>query len=665
MMKTIAIKLPDKIIFWLKIYLLGLAQFEFFRLLFLAVFWSSSGKFTVWMFIRSFIIGIRFDTVILAAILVPLFIINIVPGVTLRKKTVRIFYRIVLTIVFSLIIFLNAADLGFFKQFGSRLNYWAVEYLDDPGLMIYTILSHAGTYPLLLLFAGILIAFLVIMNRIIRKHAMTQNRNERPINYLIYIVPIILLALGIRGRLGVKPLDWGEAFFSQNQFINQMTLNGVYSLAHSLYEEGGREWDIHAEARGRFHFMENENAYKTVRRMLDIDTTIGDNQYSLIRKSAGRRPLEFLPNIVFVIMESWSAHYIGTFGDTLGLTPHFDSLAERGMLFDRFYANGVRTNRGIAATLASFPSLPGRSIMKRFSADYPFMSIAEVLKPSGYYSVFAYGGDIQFDNMEGFLRRVGFDGFYDEEDFENAPVLGKWGVQDDAFFEQMVKNIDTLPRPFVSAMMTLSFHDPFLIPDKRFEKLGPGVDDRKRLNCFYYSDWAVGRFIASVRQYPYFDSTIFVFTADHCDVQSTRYSMSPEYFHIPLLIYAPGIIGDSMTVVHKIGSQVDIIPTVLDLLGISAVHESWGKSLLDSANGTGFAVLVNGDKVGLVEDSLMYFELLKATRALYDIDKPDGMDHDIVKSFPRIANTMENRLEAYLQLAEFLSSGRKPINGEK
>lgn len=659
-----SIRIPDKVIFWLKIYLLGLAQFALFRLLFLVFYWGSSGQLSFWMILKSFLIGLRFDTVILGVILTPLFLINIIPGVALQNKIVKTGYRIILAILFGLIIFVNSADLGFFEQFGSRMNYWAVEYLDDPYLMLYTITTHSGTLELLLVFAIIYGGFLMILNRIINSHAARTKRGERPLNYLYYAVPIILLLMGIRGRLGIKPLDWGEAFFSENQFVNQMTLNGVYSLSHSLYEEGGKEWNILAEKRGRFHFMDNGAAYKTVREMLDIDTTSGDREYSLVRESSGGKQPGFLPNIVFIIMESWSANRIGAFGDTLGITTHFDSLIKKGMLFDKFYANGVRTNRGIAATLGSFPSLPGRSIMKRFSADYPFMSVAKVLKPFGYTSVFAYGGDIQFDNIEGFLRRVGFDGFYSEKDFGDAPVLGKWGVQDDAFFEQMAKNMDSLPRPFVSALMTLSFHDPFLIPDQRFEKFDTKVRDHKRLNCMYFSDWALGRFIDSVRQCSYSDSTIFIFTADHCEIQSTRYPMSSEYFHIPLLIYAPGIIGDSVTVISKTGSQVDIIPTVLDLLGLRTTYESWGKSLLDNENGQGFAVIVNGNKVGLIEDSLMYFDLLKATSALYNIEKPNGLDSNLEDSLPDVAKTMRKRLHAYLQLAEFLSSGRNHTNKE-
>jgi len=648
--------IPEKVLIWLKIYLIGLVQFAFFRLLFFVFYKGSAGDPGFWLLIKSFIVGLRFDTVVLAAIILPLFLVHLIPGITFRKKTIRIIFRLVLSVIFALIIFLNAADLGFFKQFGSRLNYWAVEYIDDPGWMLHAVISYSETWLLLLMFIVIAAVFIFLLSKVITVPKERTIRPGRITRYVFYILVVVLLVLGIRGRLGIKPLDWGEAFFSENHFINQMTLNGVYTLAHSLYEEAGRDWDIYARMQRRLKIIDDDSAYKIVKDMLAIDSKDSEENYSLVRKSVGKEKPEFLPNIVIVLLESWSAKRIGVYGDTLGITPCFDSLAGSGILFKNFYANGVRTNRGITASLSSFPSLPGRSIMKRFSAEYPFRSIAEVLKPFGYTSAFGYGGDIQFDNMQGFLRRVGFTRFYDEEDFGDVPKLGKWGVPDDIFFEQMAEKMDSLPRPFVSAMMTLSFHDPFLIPDDRFGIFDESVTDYRRLNCLYYSDWSIGRFMDTVRSYPYFDSTIFIFTADHCDIQSTRYPLSPDNFRIPLLIYAPSITGDSMAVIGKTASQVDILPSVLDLLDLSAVHESWGKSIFDSTNGIGFAVIVNGDKLGLIEDSLFYFNMLDAAKALYNLNEADGLDKDIKDSYPDLSESMRRRLGAYLQMAELLSS---------
>ncbi len=649
--------IPGKIQFWLKVYFLGLIQFALFRSAFLFIYFGDAGEFTIGQLLHSYYIGLRFDTVVLSIVILPLFVVNIIPGVELYRKPVRIIYSTLLYLIFTVIIFLNAADLGFFRQFGSRLNYWAVEYLDNLGLMFYSIATYPVTWIYFIVFLVLAAIMIFILRLVIKAHSARPRRINILFRYGAYLALIVLLVIGIRGRFGIKPLDWGEAFFSENQFINQLTLNGVYTLSHSIYEESEGSGVYSMARTDRFDNFKPRESVETIREMLNIDSLKFNDSLSLARTSSGKNSRAFLPNIVIVLMESWSAERIGIYGDTLGITPCFDSLAGQGMLFRNFYANGVRTSRGIAATLCSFPSLSGRSILKRYSASYPFMSIAQVLHPFGYTSAFVYGGDMQFDNMKGFLRNVGFEEFYDENSFGDAPRLGKWGVRDDVMFEQMAAKMDSLPRPFLTAILTISFHDPFQIPDERFAKIDESFPESARRNCLYFSDWAMGRFIDSVGKYSYFDSTLFVFLADHCDLQSTRYVMSPEHFKIPLLFYSPALLGDSAVTIEETGSQVDVIPTLLDFLDLSAEHQSWGKSIFDTSNGDDFAVVVNSDKQGLLRNGLFYFDWGGMSAALHDMNDPNGLDHDIKDRYPDIVLRMRRDLAAYLQTAEYLSTG--------
>jgi len=296
--------------------------------------------------------------------------------------------------------------------------------------------------------------------------------------------------------------------------------------------------------------------------------------------------------------------------------------------------------------------------MKRYAADYPFRSIADILGHFSYTSIFAYGGDIEFDNMRGFLKSVGYDNFYDEYSFGNDNRFGKWGVPDHIVLDQLVENIKTFKRPFYLTILTLSNHDPYLIPDERFRLYDDSVPDSRIYNALYYSDWSIGRFIDSLRQYPVFDSTIFVFTADHCTHQSSQYLLDPARFRVPLLIYAPSLLKNEIGVINKTGSQVDILPTLLGILGLETKHSSWGRDLLSlNEDDSGFAVIVLDEKLGLVEGSYFYLHWAGSVKILFDLNESPYLQNNLFDSLSEKSDRMNYRLNSYIQMANYLSRG--------
>lgn len=654
-------QIPAHVRLWLKLYLAGLSLFFILRLIFTYSQPESVAESNFEDIARAFLIGVRFDAVILSALFLPLFLVTSVKWFRPERAWPRRIFMFVMIILFTIIAFLGVADLGFFQQFGNHLDYWAVEYLEYPAQFLYTLIFYEWSGVLFIIWLAVTVFFFILVRGTINSTDWKLPLTSPFTGILIYLLCLCLLGISIRGRLGIKPLDWGEAFFSQSHFINQIPLNAAYTLAHSIYEEMDEGRAFFDQEKSRLDFYPVSEATATVREMLEIDDNPVDENRPLFRTSRANQELPFTPNLVFIIMESWSAEYIGALGNSRGLSPCFDSLATHGILFTNFYANGARTNRGIAASLCSFPSLPGRSIMKRYAADYPFRSLADILhEKEGFHATFAYGGDIHFDNMRGFLTGVGFESFYDENSFPGAPRLGKWGVPDHIFLEKMAENISTLRSPFLLSMLTLSFHDPFLIPGDFPPLFGDTIDNYRQYNCFHYSDQALGEFMAKARNYSYFDSTIFVFTADHCFIQSSEYPLSPESFHIPLLIYSPSLLGNSARTVATVGSQVDILPTLLGIIGIKAGHHSWGRNLLDRLpDSAGFAAIVSGDKLGLIEGNYFYLNWVKAQTGLFDLRDKPYLGSNLRDSLPDLAGKMERRLNSYIQLADHLSRGKK------
>ncbi|HHI03770.1 MAG TPA: LTA synthase family protein [candidate division Zixibacteria bacterium] len=648
---------------WLAVFGLGAVLFAFLRLLFLLTHLSlADGSFFPDAII-SFWIGFRFDAIILSIIILPLFLLSLLPFIRFKLKTIRRIYTIVLTVIFGPIILLSIADLKFYDSFGSRLNYWAVEYIEFPEMFLYSVVTTGGFWVLIIFWFVLTILFYYIIKSIFDRFGTIDTKVGRVRAVIIYLLITILLIFGIRGRTGIKPLDWGEAYFSDNNFINQLSLNSIYTLSHSLYEEFQNGRKLFENTDSRFSFYDIDSAYQNVAEMLNIEDKITGDNYDLSYRLDSTRRFDFLPNVILILMESWSVELIGALGSKYNVSPNFDSLCADGILFDNFYANGIRTNRGLAATLCSFPSLPGRSIMKRYSASYPFRPLPDILNEFGYSTNYAYGGDIQFDNMKGFLKTAGYNSFYDESDFDNSGQISRWGIPDHTLFDKLADEIKGFKRPFHLAALTLSFHDPYLIPDEKFKIYDKSIKNHKILNCFYYSDWAIGRFMEKIRRLPVFDSTIFIFTADHVAHQSPRYPLSPEKFHIPLLLYSPKLLGDSARVISTTGSQVDIIPTIAGLLGLETEIYGWGRDLFSlEPDDSGFAVIVASDKLGLIEGSSFFFHRIDLTKKLYDLNERRYLENDLMEQFPEKAERMERRLNSYIQLADYLSRGRPEIN---
>lgn len=652
------LRIPEKATIWLCVFVTGVLFFALFRLIFLLTHISSVSKSTTGEIVHSFWIGFRFDSTVLSTTILPLFLVSLLPFVKFSRKSWRIVFVTVLTAIFALMFLASSADVGFFDQFGSRINYWAIEYLEYPGYFLYSAVSHKGFWLLFALWIATTAVFNFVLRRIFRKLSSYRISAGGLSKAIVFPLMVALLAFGIRGRIGMKALDWGSAFFSDNQFINQLSLNSVFTLSHSIYEELKDGKTLFGQNNYRFAFYENDEAYQTVANMLRLKTDNSSGNFSLEYRTDVDSTLGFHPNVVIVIMESWSAQNTGALGSDLGVTPEFDRLCSQGILFKDFYANGIRTNRGLPAILCSFPSLPGRSIMKRYAADYPFRSLAQILDEYGYTSIFAYGGDIEFDNMRGFLKGVGYDIFWDESYFGESNRLGKWGVPDHIVFERLISEIDRFKRPFNLTITTLSNHEPYLLPDDRFKLYHDSVPESKQLNAFYYSDWSIGQFMQGIRQKPLYDSTIFMFTADHCSHQSTEFPLEPNRFHVPLLIHAPGIVGEKAGIIERTTSQVDMLPTLIGVLGIETSLYCWGRdqfSLPD--DDSGFAVFIDEERMGLIEGSKFYFHWVDVFKKLYDLNDESYLSNDLSDSLPEVATRMDTKLNSYVQLADYLSRG--------
>lgn len=285
------------------------------------------------------------------------------------------------------------------------------------------------------------------------------------------------------------------------------------------------------------------------------------------------------PNVVVIILESFSAAYSAHLSGGDGYMPFLDSLMTHGLNFSRAYANGRRSIDGIPAITASMPELMDEAFITSTYAQTPFTSLASVLAADGYVTSFYHGGrngTMGFDGFAksaGYARYVGMNEYPDQKDYDGA-----WGIWDRPFLQYFSKQLSQEREPFHSTVFTLSSHHPYrLLPeDAALFKGGPQPIHAS----LQYADDALRGFFAVARQQPWFERTLFVITADHTadiDRNGQHYSEATDY-HVPLLYYMPSAIRGEE--IGRVTQHIDIMPTVLDLIGHDQSFFSFGSSAL-------------------------------------------------------------------------------------
>lgn len=512
-------------------------------------------------------IGLLYDLGFLAYAALPmgLYLLLCPPALWRRPGHAWFLGGLFLLSLFAML-FVATAEWLFWDEFGVRFNFIAVDYLVYSDEVLNNLLE---SYPMGLLLSGLGVTALAIGLALLPALRATLRAPLPAIAGRVSAVLGLLLCAGLSLTLLDQDSPRG---LGGNTYQHELASNGPYQFFAAFRNNELDYQQFYAT-------LDEKQIAPQLRKELNEPNArfIGSDPLDIRRQidNPGKpRPL----NIVLVTIESLSAKYLGSFGDSRGLTPNLDELRRQSLFFNNFYATGTRTDRGLEAITLSMPPTPGRSIVKRIGRESGYASLGQQLSARGYDSVFVYGGRGYFDNMNAFFGGNGYR-VVDQSSVDEADIHFKnaWGMADEDLYEETLKLADAdhaAGKPFLLQLMTTSNHRPYTYPQGRIDiTSGDG-----REGAVKYTDYAIGQFLAAARKKPWFDNTLFVFVADHCAGSAGMEDLPVANYHIPLFIYAPKLVEARED--SQLASQIDLAPTLLGLLNLDYQSTFFGRNLL-------------------------------------------------------------------------------------
>lgn len=578
----------------------------------------------------SFALGLAYDIVAGLWAALPMLLLHLAcPQHAVVKPWFKALKIAAIALAVYLLLFNLVAELLFWREFGVRYNFIAVDYL------VYThevIGNIRESYPVGKILLALLAMTVVLLWPARRILARVIDADE-PFALRLRHTACWAAALAA-GWLGAGALPAGVF---QNQYNEELAANGLYSFAAAFRNN---ELDY-----ARFYLTQPSAEVREALGRLIAPGTTHIEQPRIVKVQGAEKHL----NVVLISVESLSADFLASFGNRQNLTPNLDRLASEGLLFTRLYATGTRTVRGLEALTLSLPPTPGQSIVKRPDNAHLF-SLGSVFQGKGYDVRYAYGGYGYFDNMNTFFGDNGYR-IVDRLSIpsERIPFENIWGVADEALFDQVIDEIDASyrnGRPSFTHVMTTSNHRPFTYPEGRIDI--PSHTGRE--GGVKYTDYAIGRFMEQARSKPWFRDTVFVIVADHCASSAGKTELPVERYHIPMIVYSPAHVQPGK--VERLASQIDAGPTLLGLLDFSYPTRFVGHDILHAPEGSDRAFISNYQALGYLKKDIL--TVLRPMRqvAAYRMDGSSGM-----ASIPVDAALLREAIAYYQGAAELYKGG--------
>jgi phosphoglycerol transferase MdoB-like AlkP superfamily enzyme len=527
----------------------------------------------------AFLNGLRFDASAIFMVNLPFVLFSLLPFEFTQRKGYQFFLKTWFVITNFPFLCLNLIDVEYFKFIGRRTS-------NELFSITYDIQSQAGqlvfNYWYFLIFGAILLYLFW------KGYPKRTVSNFVKRNYWLEIFGLlIILGLGIliiRGSLGLKPLRPANAFTRTPAILGHVTLNSTFTFIKSV----------------------NSPVLETKDYFSDLQTTtqilnFQSEKYAKPKQKPSRE------NVVIIILESFASEYNGIQNEGKGYTPFFDSLAAEGVLYRDNYANGRKSIEALPSILAGLPALMNEPYITSNFQSNNLYGIGTIAREAGYETSFYHGAENGTMGFNTFSKLAGFDHYYGIKEYPKNKLKedfdGQWGILDEPYLQYFAQELTKQQQPFLSAVFTLSSHQPYPVPAKykgRFPKGELPIHE-----SIGYTDHALREFFKIAAKQPWYKNTLFILTADH-----TQESIDPKYqneagrFKVPLVLFHA---GKKLPIPKsgKITQQADIPATIVDYLHLATDKLlPFGNSVLDTAS-SGRAIFSTDENYLLVHPDLV------------------------------------------------------------
>lgn len=502
------------------------------------------------------------DTATSCYLLAPAFLFLFAASVSGKSWLLRA-NRILTIGLLSCIGLLSFGELPIYDEWHTKLNYKALWFFGNPAEVV-----HTASFLQLSGGLGATAVFTWLCYRLYKRICLPDEIPLRPRWYLslawFLLFPLVLFT-GVRGGWQPVPIQVSDAYYSKYNVLNLAAVNSTFNLMSSCIES--------AKADKPYSFMSSAEA---------------KNIFSGMSKPAGDSTISILttkrPNVLLVVLESWSADLVKGCGGYDSICPFFETMADSGLLFTNCYASGSLSDQGMAAVFSAFPAQPKTSVITQPDKYVHLPCINTKFEEAGYHTSFLFGGQLSYGNIKAYMYYNGFDRILEGEDFDESIPQGRLGAADQYLFERQLKELHNEQQPFFAAMFTLSTHGPFDFPMK--EKLHWGGKEKEYINSILYADGCISDFITKAKKEAWYKNTLFVFVSDHSHNSPKNWAFNqPEYRRIPMLFYGEVIRPEYRGMKYtEVASQTDLASTLLGQMDIDSRDFRYSKNLFDTGS---------------------------------------------------------------------------------
>ena len=543
-------------------------------------------------FLRLAFYGLLFDTTAIIYVNLLFIFLSMLPLLINTKPT---FQKLLFWVYFICNIpayLLNFIDIAYFSYNKTRLttNDWAlIENEHNPLTLLAGFLVQYWAIFAVFLVSVVLWVFLYKKLRLKEENVM-----HRKPYFITSVVVLVLLAptliFGIRGfsfKKGVIPLTVMDASkYARDISQVNVLLNTPFTILRTMGKNKGFK---------EFKFTTEDYITQNIKPI---------KQY--------HRSITKQPNIVVIILEGMGAEYFGVMNQNTHIpnyrthTPFLDSLAQQGFYFTNIYANSVHSIEGISAVTAGMPTFQTAWVRSGY-AQRKVSSLPEIARSLGYQTLFAHGATNGSMNFDGYTHQIGYETYLGRTEFNDERYYnGSWGIDDEPFLQYFAKNINQMKRPFLATVFTLSSHGPYKVPEPLNKRFNTG--DMPMHNVVEYADYSIGKFFDTVKKEDWYMNTIFAIIPDHTtEDYYDYYKQKIAHHRLPIILFSPNKALIPQGSSDVLGQQIDIFPTLVDLMGYQKPFRSWGRSLLaNKADETPRAFVTNTQFYQLIQGNFIY-----------------------------------------------------------